>query len=195
MIPFFESFYTPLLVQDFSFHGFKEERSLVIHKIMQFKRQRRVQLGPDFSITFEHKLLVWFQIQEMLLAENRFDGIEEEIAVYSPLIPKPNVLTITAMWEYSDPKIRYEQLKNLWNFRSYLYVSFKDEKYFSESLPEDTWISEGDRALSVNFLRFVMPKECIFPDSIHIHHPCYQADALIPESLWTAYEDIFSKND
>ncbi|ETZ06828.1 hypothetical protein P618_201017 [Holospora obtusa F1] len=183
MIPFFPSVYTPLSVEDVCCHQFRKERSKIIPEILKLKRQRHVQLGSDLGVTFEHKVLVWFQIQEMLWAENRTDGIEEEILIYNPLIPQSNVITITAMWEYLDPKVRHDQLKKLWNFVSYLYVCINNEKYFASLLPEDTWIPEGEKALSVNFLRFVIPKNSPFPDHIRIDHPCYSAYACIPESV------------
>ncbi|WP_165780724.1 DUF3501 family protein [Holospora curviuscula] len=187
MIPYFSSLYTPLTLQDFSFKKYSQERGVIIPKILRLKQKRRVQLGPDLSITFEHKVLVWFQIHEMLWAERRTQGLEEEIKIYNPLIPKPDILTITAMWEYIEPEERKYKLKNLWNFISYLYVKVEDKKYFSELLSEDSWIPEEDRASSVNFLRFVLPKK-VLPHSIHIHHPHYSADAHIPETVWSSFE-------
>ena len=184
MIPSFSSLYTPLTVQDFSYDMFCRNRGVIIPKILSLKRYRRVQLGPDLSITFEHKVLVWFQIQEMLWAEGRALGLDEEINVYNPLIPKPNILTITAMWEYVDPEERKRNLNRLWNFISYLYVVIESEKYFAEPLPEDTWIPETYHAPSVNFLRFVIPANSV-AQSIHIHHPSYSADSCIPETVWT----------
>lgn len=182
MIPSFASYTTPLAVQDFCISSFSRHRSSILPKILSMKRARRIQLGPHLSVTFEHKILVWFQIQEMLFSEKRTQNIDEEIEAYNPLVPRPGIIPITLMWEYTDPEERSKKLIQLRNFISYLYIEAQGVRYFAQPLPGDTLPMHEKRAPSVNFLCF---KAHSNPESIHIHDPEYTADTTIPQSAWS----------
>ncbi len=188
-LPKFSAYDTTLTLKDISTQGFREIRRAVLPEIIALKRLRCVQLGPKLSITFEHKLLVWFQIQEMLWAEERCDDIEAELLAYNPLVPRPNLIPVTVMWEYTDAQERTECLTKLWNFASYLYLDVDGEKYFAQPLPEDPshpqLHTQEARTPSVNFLCFHVDSKAVSTSSaLHIHHPEYIADEIIPSTVW-----------
>ena len=184
-LPKFSSYNTPLVLEDISTQDFRAARQDVLPEIIAIKRARRVQLGPNLSVTFEHKWLIWFQIQEMLWAEGRATGIEEELQAYNPLVPRPHLIPVTVMWEYEDAQERTESLAKLWNFASYLYLQVNGEKYFAQSLPEEHARPQEARAPSVNFLCFPVDASCASEGAtLCIHHPEYTAQAVVPFELW-----------
>jgi hypothetical protein len=185
-LPKFSVYDTPLTLEDISTDAFRETRLAVLSEIIAIKRLRRIQLGPKLSITFEHKLLVWFQIQEMLWAEGRTAHIEEELLAYNPLVPRPNITPVTVMWEYTDAQERRESLSKLWNFVSYLYLQVGEQKYFAQPLPEDALQIPEARAPSVNFLCFHVDSRFATGErTLHIHHPHYTAEATVPFEAWS----------
>jgi hypothetical protein len=121
----------------------------------------------------------------MLWAEGRGDHIEEELLAYNPLVPRPNITPVTVMWEYDNAQERTESLSKLWNFASYLYLQVGEQKYFAQPLPEEKSRSQEARAPSVNFLCFHVDFSLASASStIHIHHPEYTADVVVPLEMW-----------
>lgn len=73
-------------------------------KIILYKRDRRVSLGPNVTITFENKKTLSFQIQEIMRAERLVHDhqIEEEIEVYNSLMPPEKGLSATLFIEVTE---------------------------------------------------------------------------------------------
>ena len=63
-------------------------------ELMDYKKKRRISLGPNITITFENRKTMKFQIQEMMRAERMVHDyqIQEEIDVYNSLLPLVNGL-------------------------------------------------------------------------------------------------------
>ena len=63
-------------------------------ELMDYKKNRRIPLGPNITITFENRKTMKFQILEMMRAERMVHGhqIQEEIDVYNSLLPLENGL-------------------------------------------------------------------------------------------------------
>ena len=78
-------------------------------EIMEHKRPRRVNLGPDLGITFEDRRTMLFQVQEMMRAEEMVEPavIQEELDIYNSLIPEPGELSATLFIEITQA----EQIK------------------------------------------------------------------------------------
>ena len=78
-------------------------------ELMDYKKNRRIPLGPNITITFENRKTMKFQILEMMRAERMVHGhqIQEEIDVYNSLLPLENGLSATLFIEVTDEtKIR-----------------------------------------------------------------------------------------
>ena len=73
-------------------------------EIMDHKRHRRVNLGPDIGITFEDRRTMLFQVQEMMRAEKMVEPatIQEELDIYNSLIPEPGELSATLFIEITQ---------------------------------------------------------------------------------------------
>jgi hypothetical protein len=91
---------------------FCAQRSEILKEILALKHSRRVALGPDMTVVFEHPRLIWWHIQEMLRLENGgAEQLQEEWAVFAPLLPSPDYITLTMMIEIHDPVLRKKELR------------------------------------------------------------------------------------
>lgn len=68
------------------------------------KRLRRVSVGPFVTLTFENRLTMRFQVQEMARAEKMTsdEQIEHELEVYNQLLPGQGELSATLFLELTD---------------------------------------------------------------------------------------------
>ncbi len=89
------------VVNFFEYEKVREERR---RRVIELKRRRRVQVGPHLSFVFENRETLLFQIQEMCRAERIVDDakVQEEIDVYSALLPGPGELSATVFIEIAD---------------------------------------------------------------------------------------------
>ena len=73
----------------YSLEEYSELRDDFRARVMQHKKNRRLDLGDNLVLFFEDRLVMHYQVQEMLKAEKIFDadGIQEELDAYNPLIP------------------------------------------------------------------------------------------------------------
>src|SRR5215470_7224011 len=97
---------------------YARERAAFRARVIEHKRARRLQVGPNTTWSFEDRLTIQYQIQEMLRVERIFEpaGIAEELAAYNPLIPDGRNWKATLLIEYADPeerRVRLEQLKGI----------------------------------------------------------------------------------
>lgn len=87
-----------------NFFEYEKVRDEMRRRVIDLKRARRVQVGPYLSFVFENRDTLLFQIQEMCRVERITDDakIQDEIDVYSALLPKPRELSATLMIEIAD---------------------------------------------------------------------------------------------
>lgn len=85
----------------FDYEKVREDRR---RRVIALKEKRRVQVGPYLSFVFENRATLLFQIQEMCRAERIVDDarVQEEIDVYSALLPGPGELSATLFIEIAD---------------------------------------------------------------------------------------------
>ncbi len=85
-------------------YEYEKIRDGVRRQIIDLKRCRRVRVGEYLSFLFENRETVLFQIQEMCRAERIVDDArtQDEIDVYSALLPRPGELSATLMIEIED---------------------------------------------------------------------------------------------
>lgn len=89
------------VVNFFEYEKVREDRR---RRVIALKEKRRVEVGPYLSFVFENRATLLFQIQEMCRAERIIDDvrIQEEIDVYSALLPGPAELSATLFIEIAD---------------------------------------------------------------------------------------------
>jgi hypothetical protein len=89
------------VVNFFEYEKVREDRR---RRVIALKQKRRVQVGPYLSFVFENRETLLFQIQEMCRAERIIDDarVQDEIDVYSALLPGPGELSATLFIEIAD---------------------------------------------------------------------------------------------
>jgi hypothetical protein len=94
------------VINFFEYEKVREERR---RRVIALKAKRRVAVGPYLSFVFENRETLLFQIQEMCRAERIIDDarVQDEIDVYSALLPAPGELSATLFIEIADK----EQIK------------------------------------------------------------------------------------
>ena len=151
-------------------------------KIVSYKKNRRVSLGPYANFYFESFETMKAQIQEMLHIEKGGDEqLNDELAAYNPLIPKGKELVATLMFEIDNPLSRAEFLNKVGGIEEKVFLKISGE--IIKSIPEqdvDRTSAEG-KASSVQFIHFEFTDEQVkkFKDSsneilIGVDHEMYK---------------------
>ncbi|MDC0248193.1 DUF3501 family protein [Pelagibacteraceae bacterium] len=134
---------------------YKKNRKNLRQNLVEFKKDRRVALGPYATFYFENFHTMLAQIQEMLYIEKGGDEqLKDELTAYNPLIPKGKELVATLMFEIDNPASRAEFLGKVGGIEKKVYIKVGDEKIVA--IPEkdlDRTSAEG-KASSVQFIHF-----------------------------------------
>ncbi|MCC7329113.1 MAG: DUF3501 family protein [Gammaproteobacteria bacterium] len=125
-------------------------------RVMAHKRHRRLHLGGHFTLCFEDRLTMQYQVQEMLRAERIFEeaGIREELAAYNPLIPDGSNWKATFLIEYPDPAERARALEQLVGIEHQVWVRVDGHPPVTAIADEDLDRSTDTKTSAVHFLRF-----------------------------------------
>jgi Protein of unknown function (DUF3501) len=92
----------PLTLEDISDQrAYEREREEFRSRVIAVKKLRRISVGPVVTLTFESRLTMRFQVQEMARAEKMFTDqqIQHELDVYNRLLPSPGELSATLFLE------------------------------------------------------------------------------------------------
>src|SRR5262249_60690858 len=91
-----------------SLEQYARERAAFRGRVLEHKRARQLQVGPDTTWSFEDRLTIQYQVQEMLRVERIFEpeGIAAELGAYNPLIPDGNNWKVTLLIEFAQPEDR-----------------------------------------------------------------------------------------
>ena len=130
--------------------------------IVEFKKDRRVALGPYATFYFESYETMLAQVQEMLYIEKGGDEqLKDELAAYNPLVPNGKELTATLMFEIDNPVSRAAFLGKVGGIEEKVFMKVEGEKI--KAIPEedvDRTSAEG-KASSVQFIHFSFTDEQI----------------------------------
>ncbi|MDC3184633.1 DUF3501 family protein [Candidatus Pelagibacter sp.] len=139
----------------------KDRKELRKH-IVNFKKNRRVALGPYATFYFESYETMLAQVQEMLYIEKGGEEqLHDELIAYNPLIPNGKELTATLMFEIDNPISRAAFLGKVGGIEEMVFMKLNDETI--KAVPEkdvDRTSSEG-KASSVQFIHFNFTDEQI----------------------------------
>ena len=148
--------------------------------ILDFKKNRRVALGPYATFYFESYETMLAQVQEMLYIEKGGEEqLKDELAAYNPLVPNGKELTATLMFEIDNPVSRAAFLGKVGGIEEKVFMKIGGEKI--QAVPEedvDRTSAEG-KASSVQFIHFKFTDEQItkfkstFEVEIGINHAEY----------------------
>jgi len=147
----------------YTLEEYSEIRSEFRNKIMAHKKNRQLEIGPNATLYFEDRLVMHYQIQEILRAERIFEAepINEELEVYNALVPDGNNWKATFMIEFTDEEERRIALTKMTGIESKLWLKVDG---FNEVYPiadEDLERENDIKTSAVHFLRFQLTNEMI----------------------------------
>ena len=134
---------------------YAESRKEIRKKLVEFKKNRRIALGPYATFYFESFETMVAQIQEMLHIEKGGDEqLKDELTAYNPLVPNGKELTATLMFEIDNPLSRGAFLGKVGGIEDKIFMKIDNEEV--KAVPEndvDRTSTEG-KASSVQFIHF-----------------------------------------
>ncbi|HEY3304371.1 MAG TPA: DUF3501 family protein [Candidatus Binatia bacterium] len=167
--------------------AYERVRDQFRREIIEYKKNRRLQIGDRVSLLFENRKTILFQIQEMLRTERitDLDKIKEEVETYNTLIPGANELSATLMLEIEQQeKIREDLLKFL-GIDQAVFLKI-GERHTIQAVFEEGH-SKEDKISAVQYVRFRFTPEAreAFVAGrdeawVVIDHPNYRAK----EKIW-----------
>ena len=139
-----------------------KNRKEIRKNIVNFKKDRRIALGPYATFYFESYETMLAQVQEMLYIEKGGnEQLKDELIAYNPLIPNGKELTATLMFEIDNPVSRSAFLGKVGGIEDTIFMKVSGEEI--KAVPEDDvdrTSSEG-KASSVQFIHFKFNDEQI----------------------------------
>ena len=130
-------------------------RKKIRNELVEFKKNRRIALGPYATFYFESFETMLAQVQEMLYIEKGGEEqLKDELIAYNPLVPNGKELTATLMFEIDNPVSRAVFLGKVGGIEEKVYMKIDNE--IVKAVPEkdvDRTSTEG-KASSVQFIHF-----------------------------------------
>ena len=134
---------------------YANSRKQIRKDLVEFKKNRRISLGPYATFYFESFETMLAQVQEMLYIEKGGDEqLKDELIAYNPLVPNGKELTATLMFEIDNPLSRGAFLAKVGGIEEKIFMKIDNEKV--KAVPEadvDRTSAEG-KASSVQFIHF-----------------------------------------
>ena len=134
---------------------YTKQRRELRKNIVEFKKYRRISLGPYATFYFESYETMLAQVQEMLYIEKGGEEqLKDELNAYNPLIPNGKELIATLMFEIDNPVSRAAFLGKVGGIEEKVFMTIDGEVV--KAVPEadvDRTSAEG-KASSVQFIHF-----------------------------------------
>ena len=134
---------------------YAKNRKQIRKDLVEFKKNRRIALGPYATFYFESFETMVAQIQEMLHIEKGGDEqLKDELIAYNPLVPNGKELTATLMFEIDNPISRGAFLGKVGGIEEKIFMKIDNETV--KAVPEDDVdrTSAEGKASSVQFIHF-----------------------------------------
>ena len=135
--------------------AYAENRKQIRKDLVEFKKNRRIALGPYATFYFESFETMVAQIQEMLHIEKGGDEqLKDELTAYNPLVPNGKEFTATLMFEIDNPLSRGAFLGKVGGIEKNIFMKIDNEVV--KAVPEDDVdrTSAEGKASSVQFIHF-----------------------------------------
>ena len=178
---------------------YSKKRKTIRKEIVNYKKNRRIPLGPYANFYFESYETMKAQIQEMLYIEKGGDEqLKDELAAYNPLIPNGKELVATLMFEIDNPALRLDFLNKVGGIEEKVYIKIGKDKIIAIPEKDLDRTSDEGKASSVQFIHFNFSEEQIknFNDInneiiIGINHKYYNHMSKISEETRKALSEDF----
>ena len=139
-----------------------KNRKQIRNDLIEFKKNRRIALGPYATFYFESFETMVAQVQEMLHIEKGGDEqLKDELIAYNPLVPNGKELVATLMFEIDNPLSRGAFLGKVGGIEEKIFIKIDNEEV--KAIPEndvDRTSAEG-KASSVQFIHFKFSEDQI----------------------------------
>ena len=132
-----------------------KQRKELRKNIVEFKKDRRISVGPYATFYFESYETMLAQVQEMLYIEKGGDEqLNDELIAYKPLIPNGKELIATLMFEMDNPISRAAFLGKVGGIEGNVFM--KIDGKVVKAIPEEDIdrTSAAGKASSVQFVHF-----------------------------------------
>ena len=179
---------------------YEKNRRQLRKELVEFKKDRRVPLGPYATFYFECYETMLAQVQEMLHIEKGGDEqLNDELTAYNPLIPNGKELVSTLMFEIDNPVIRATFLGKLGGVEENVFIKIdNDIIYGKPEIDVDRTSAEG-KASSVQFIHFEFDQNQIskfkgnnVSIELGIDHKEYSHSTKLSESTIKALSNDFN---
>ncbi len=152
----------PLTLDDIADQrAYERERDAFRREVIAVKRRRRVSIGPVVTLTFENRLTVRFQVQEMARAEKLITDsqIQHELDVYNRLLPAPGELSATIFLELTSEEQLRDWLPRLVGIERSVLLEIGEgtSRHLVRSVPEqehETLLTRPEVTSAVHYVRF-----------------------------------------
>ena len=139
-----------------------KNRKQIRKDLVEFKKDRRIALGPYATFYFESFETMVAQVQEMLHIEKGGDEqLKDELIAYNPLVQNGKELVATLMFEIDNPLSRGAFLGKVGGIEEKIFIKIDNEEV--KATPEndvDRTSAEG-KASSVQFIHFKFSEDQI----------------------------------
>lgn len=148
-------------------------------RAIALKRVRRVLLGDIVTFVFENRETLRHQVQEMLFTEHTTEPakIDEELAVYNPLLPTDHELSATLFLELPDLATLKAELPRLVGIEGSTALHIGDS--VAPGIAEGGR-SRADYTATVHYVRFPLTdgqrdafRDPAVPAELVVEHPAY----------------------
>ena len=132
-----------------------KQRKELRKNIVEFKKDRRISVGPYATFYFESYETMLAQVQEMLYIEKGGEEqLNDELTAYNPLIPNGKELVATLMFEIDNPITRAAFLSKVGGIENNVFM--KIDGKVVKAIPEEDVdrTSAKGKASSVQFVHF-----------------------------------------
>ena len=131
------------------------DRKKIRKNLVEFKKYRRIALGPYATFYFESFETMLAQVQEMLYIEKGGDEqLSDELIAYNPLVPNGKELTATLMFEIDNPVSRAAFLEKVGGIEEKVFMKIDNEKIIASPEKDVDRTSAKGKASSVQFIHF-----------------------------------------
>jgi hypothetical protein len=152
----------PLTLEDIADQrAYERERDEFRARVIAVKKLRRISVGPVITLTFESRLTMRFQVQEMARAEKMFsdEQIQHELDVYNRLLPAPGELSATLFLELTSEEELRTWLPRLVGVQrsGELHIGSGESVLVIVSTPEEEHesnLSRAETTSAVHYVRF-----------------------------------------
>ena len=134
---------------------YAKSRKEIRKELVEFKKNRRIALGPYATFYFESFETMLAQVQEMLYIEKGGDEqLKDELTAYNPLVPNGKELTATLMFEIDNPVSRAAFLGKVGGIEEKIFMKIDNENVRAVPEQDVDRTSDDGKASSVQFIHF-----------------------------------------